>query len=82
MLYKNLLYSLKYFLYIVYAILFIIQLIDQLAPGGRLVLPVGPRNSDQVLVQVDKTRDGKIKKTTLTGVVFVPLTSKDKQYPS
>ncbi|XP_043521383.1 protein-L-isoaspartate(D-aspartate) O-methyltransferase-like isoform X3 [Frieseomelitta varia] len=57
-------------------------LIDQLAPGGRLVLPVGPRNSDQVLVQVDKMRDGKIKKTTLTGVVFVPLTSKDKQYPS
>ncbi|XP_024220930.1 protein-L-isoaspartate(D-aspartate) O-methyltransferase isoform X2 [Bombus impatiens] len=57
-------------------------LIDQLAPGGRLVLPVGPRNSDQVLVQVDKTKDGKIKKKSLTGVVFVPLTSKDKQHPS
>lgn len=43
---------------------------------------MGPRNSDQVLVQVDKTKDGKIKKKSLTGVVFVPLTSKDKQHPS
>ncbi|OAD61278.1 Protein-L-isoaspartate(D-aspartate) O-methyltransferase [Eufriesea mexicana] len=57
-------------------------LIDQLAPGGRLVLPVGPRNLDQTLVQVDKTMDGQIKQKSLTGVVFVPLTSKDKQYPS
>ncbi|XP_076628417.1 protein-L-isoaspartate(D-aspartate) O-methyltransferase [Colletes latitarsis] len=57
-------------------------LIDQLAPGGRLVLPVGPENSDQTLVQVDKTLDGKIKKKSLTSVVFVPLTSKNKQYPS
>ncbi|XP_015430655.1 PREDICTED: protein-L-isoaspartate(D-aspartate) O-methyltransferase isoform X2 [Dufourea novaeangliae] len=57
-------------------------LIDQLAPGGRLVLPMGPENSDQTLVQVDKTMDGKIKKRSLTSVVFVPLTSKNRQYPS
>ncbi|XP_043262531.1 protein-L-isoaspartate(D-aspartate) O-methyltransferase-like [Colletes gigas] len=57
-------------------------LIDQLAPGGRLVLPMGPENSDQTLIQVDKTLDGKIKKKSLTSVVFVPLTSKNKQYPS
>ena len=57
-------------------------LIDQLAPGGRLVLPMGPENSDQTLVQVDKTMDGKIMKKSLTSVVFVPLTSKSKQYPS
>ena len=57
-------------------------LIEQLAPGGRLVLPMGPENSDQTLVQVDKALDGKIKKKSLTSVVFVPLTSKNKQYPS
>lgn len=57
-------------------------LIDQLAPGGRLVLPMGPENSDQTLIQIDKTLDGKIKKRSLTSVVFVPLTSKEKQYPS
>ncbi|XP_031845328.1 protein-L-isoaspartate(D-aspartate) O-methyltransferase [Nomia melanderi] len=57
-------------------------LIDQLAPGGRLVLPMGPANSDQTLVQIDKTMDGTIKKKSLTSVVFVPLTSKHKQYPS
>lgn len=57
-------------------------LIDQLAPGGRLVLPMGPENSDQTLIQIDKTMDGKIKKRSLTSVVFVPLTSKNKQYPS
>ncbi|XP_017878810.1 protein-L-isoaspartate(D-aspartate) O-methyltransferase-like isoform X1 [Ceratina calcarata] len=57
-------------------------LIDQLAPGGRMVLPVGRENSDQMLVQVDKTTDGQIKKTPLTSVVFVPLTSKTRQCPS
>lgn len=57
-------------------------LIEQLAPGGRLVLPMGPENSDQTLIQVDKTMDGKITKKSLTSVVFVPLTSKNKQHPS
>ncbi|XP_053978972.1 protein-L-isoaspartate(D-aspartate) O-methyltransferase [Hylaeus volcanicus] len=57
-------------------------LIDQLAPGGRLVLPMGPENSDQTLIQIDKTMDGRVKRKSLTSVVFVPLTSKHKQYPS
>ncbi|XP_076239833.1 protein-L-isoaspartate(D-aspartate) O-methyltransferase isoform X2 [Calliopsis andreniformis] len=57
-------------------------LLDQLAPGGCMVLPMGPENADQTLVQIDKTLDGKIKKKFLTSVVFVPLTSKSKQYPS
>lgn len=57
-------------------------LIDQLAPGGRLILPMGPENSDQTLVQIDKTIDGKIKRKCLISVVFVPLTDKEKQYRS
>ncbi|XP_025159964.1 protein-L-isoaspartate(D-aspartate) O-methyltransferase isoform X1 [Harpegnathos saltator] len=55
-------------------------LINQLAPGGRLILPMGPENSDQVLVQVDKTMDGQIKRRSLMSVVFVPLTDKERQY--
>ncbi|XP_067208853.1 protein-L-isoaspartate(D-aspartate) O-methyltransferase isoform X2 [Linepithema humile] len=55
-------------------------LIDQLAPGGRLIVPMGPENSDQTLVQVDKTLDGKIKQRPLISVMFVPLTDKERQY--
>jgi len=47
-------------------------LIDQLAPGGRLVLPVGDRWS-QVLTIVEKSANGRI--TTRIGIpcIFVPL---------
>ncbi|CAD5118774.1 DgyrCDS7452 [Dimorphilus gyrociliatus] len=55
-------------------------LIEQLAPGGRLILPVGPEGHDQELIQVDKDMQGQIKKTKLMGVIYVPLTDKQKQY--
>jgi protein-L-isoaspartate(D-aspartate) O-methyltransferase len=47
-------------------------LIDQLAPGGRLVIPVG-RYSQELLV-VERTADGEIRERKVTGVAFVPMT--------
>ncbi|MBN2720405.1 MAG: protein-L-isoaspartate O-methyltransferase, partial [Proteobacteria bacterium] len=47
-------------------------LLDQLVPGGILVIPVGV-NSVQELVRVRKQMDGSTKKERLGNVVFVPL---------
>jgi protein-L-isoaspartate(D-aspartate) O-methyltransferase len=47
-------------------------LVDQLAPGGRLVLPVGGRG-DQQLVAVTRGMDGAIAERSLGRVQFVPL---------
>ncbi|HEU4416423.1 MAG TPA: protein-L-isoaspartate(D-aspartate) O-methyltransferase [Candidatus Angelobacter sp.] len=46
-------------------------LADQLAPGGRLVIPVG--DSQQVVQLVRREPDGKISVRTLEGCRFVPL---------
>jgi protein-L-isoaspartate(D-aspartate) O-methyltransferase len=47
-------------------------LIDQLAPHGRLVIPVGSRY-DQELLLVDKDADGRVHSERTIGVAFVPL---------
>ncbi|KAM0001999.1 putative protein-L-isoaspartate(D-aspartate) O-methyltransferase [Helianthus debilis subsp. tardiflorus] len=52
-------------------------LIDQLKPGGRLVIPVG--NTFQELKVVDKNEDGSVKMCTETSVRYVPLTSREAQ---
>jgi protein-L-isoaspartate(D-aspartate) O-methyltransferase len=49
-------------------------LVDQLAPGGRLVVPVGPQRGIQDLLLVRKDLDGRTLTRNLLPVRFVPLT--------
>ena len=53
-------------------------LIDQLAEGGRLVVPVGPQGEIQTLTLVTKVK-GEVKRTYITDVRFVPMTGKVQQ---
>ena len=47
-------------------------LIDQLAEGGKLVMPVGPRDGTQHIIRLTKTA-GELTRQTLIAVRFVPL---------
>jgi len=51
-------------------------LIDQLKPGGRLVVPVGGQVAGQSLLLIEKQPDGRITRHNILGVRFVPLTDK------
>jgi protein-L-isoaspartate(D-aspartate) O-methyltransferase len=50
-----------------------LPLIEQLAPGGRLVIPVGPQGDAQWMTIVDKTATGVAERRTIP-VQFVPFT--------
>jgi len=48
-------------------------LIEQLKPGGRLVIPVGRPHLYQELTLVEKDKDGELDISEVLGVAFVPL---------
>lgn len=49
-------------------------LLQQLKPGGRMVIPVGPAHSIQYLTVIEKRADGSIHSRKVTPVRFVPFT--------
>jgi protein-L-isoaspartate(D-aspartate) O-methyltransferase len=52
-------------------------LLDQLKPGGRMVIPVGPEGRIQQLRLIEKNLDGEIEERNLESVRFVPFTRED-----
>lgn len=61
-------------------------LIDQLAPGGRMVLPLGGRDDAlgpglQELVLVERDTSGRLRRHKLRAVRFVPMTGEAQQRP-
>ena len=48
-------------------------LIEQLAPGGRLVIPVESGRGSQELMRITRSRSGELTTESLLPVVFVPL---------
>jgi protein-L-isoaspartate(D-aspartate) O-methyltransferase len=49
-------------------------LVQQLKPGGRIVIPVGPAYSVQYLTVVEKQSDGSLRTRQVAPVRFVPFT--------
>lgn len=50
-----------------------LPLLEQLAPGGRMILPLGRRRFTQDLVLLQKDVAGQIQSTNLLPVFFVPM---------
>ncbi len=48
-------------------------LVEQLAPGGRLVAPVGGENQVQQLTLLEKDAQGNVTRRTLLPVQFIPM---------
>jgi protein-L-isoaspartate(D-aspartate) O-methyltransferase len=51
-------------------------LVEQLKPGGILLIPVGNLSLFQSLMRITKDSSGKTKEENLGGVAFVPLTGR------
>lgn len=49
-------------------------LVEQLRPGGRMVIPVGGRFMTQQLLLIEKTEEGEVRSFQIAAVRFVPLT--------
>lgn len=48
-------------------------LVEQLAPGGRMVIPVGQGRMGQELLRITKSREGEVERESVLPVAFVPL---------
>ena len=57
-------------------------LADQLAVGGRLVMPVGPAGWTQELVVLTKRADGSLARRSVLPVRFVPITGDHAERPA
>jgi protein-L-isoaspartate(D-aspartate) O-methyltransferase len=51
-------------------------LVEQLRPGGRMIIPVGPVFAVQTLILVTKSSDGEVRTEQLLPVRFVPMTGR------
>lgn len=52
-------------------------LVEQLAPGGRMVVPVGPTGTVQSLRLLEKDAHGAVREREIAAVRFVPMTGGD-----
>ena len=48
-------------------------LVEQLARGGRMAIPVGPRGREQLLRVIEKDEEGRVRTREVAPVLFVPL---------
>lgn len=51
--------------------------VEQLAPGGRIVMPIGRPGGAQHLAVFQRRRDGELRETNLGAVAFVPLVGEE-----
>ena len=56
-------------------------LVDQLKPGGRLVIPVGAASMSQKLTVIEKDERGEARTRAIIPVRFVPLTGEGEGGP-
>jgi len=52
-------------------------LVDQLKPGGRMVIPVGQTHYHQELMLIEKDQNGDTKNSSVLGVSFVPMVDRN-----
>lgn len=57
-------------------------LLDQLKPGARLVMPIGPSTLQEQILVVTKAKDGSTTRCSLGGASFVPLTGRGERPPT
>jgi protein-L-isoaspartate(D-aspartate) O-methyltransferase len=56
-------------------------LVEQLRPGGRLVIPVGRSGWSQTLKLLEKSATGEVRERNILDVAFVPLTGGHDEEP-